>query len=461
MDSLNLSKNSIKKIESLGSLTKLNTLNLANNYLKTSDDIAAIVQVPSLAVLDIQSNRIDDIQVLDYLERLPNLKVLYLQGNPFVKEIRNYRKAVLSRLTTLTYLDDRPVFEDERRRVAAWDRGMRVGGVDAANAAEREEVDAIRAEKKARDDANFEAFGAMMRVGRAARAAREAEEELRRSRAAAGMDFGGHSGINSPLNSLSEIDSEQSPEQSQETETENDSFSSVNAASFSAEVEHATADHLIEGEDELSGEIEDFSNKEETDENRKSGGINKFTRELIMDAGPEAEELRAVRESRYVAFTAAPVTSFSAASDLPPNIAATDDAASMLVVPDLVPDLEYIISPSNPVDMTCDGEEGLERLGSKIVAAANLNVSSSSAAPGTFARLLMEARDDAVNSAVKLDFASLKVSKRAEVTTTPSQGGNDLRSTQAEDTPSFSAVVSRVRSSDSAQSLGTDVDELD
>jgi hypothetical protein len=34
--------------------------------------------------------------------------------------IRNYRKTVIAALPELKYLDERPVFEDERRLVNAW-----------------------------------------------------------------------------------------------------------------------------------------------------------------------------------------------------------------------------------------------------------------------------------------------------------------------------------------------------
>ena len=57
---------------------------------------------------------------LDALRRLPHLKCLYLRGNPLVSAARPYRKAVLAALPSLTYLDDRPVFEAERRCADAW-----------------------------------------------------------------------------------------------------------------------------------------------------------------------------------------------------------------------------------------------------------------------------------------------------------------------------------------------------
>ena len=54
---------------------------------------------------------------------MPNLKVLYLQGNGITSKIRNYRKTVIDRIPSLKYLDDRPVFEDDRRNAEAFARG--------------------------------------------------------------------------------------------------------------------------------------------------------------------------------------------------------------------------------------------------------------------------------------------------------------------------------------------------
>jgi len=37
-----------------------------------------------------------------------------------VSSMKNYRKTVVSSMPFLTYLDERPVFEDERRLINAW-----------------------------------------------------------------------------------------------------------------------------------------------------------------------------------------------------------------------------------------------------------------------------------------------------------------------------------------------------
>ncbi|ETI33908.1 hypothetical protein PPTG_05551 [Phytophthora nicotianae INRA-310] len=181
LDTLNLSQNQISCIENLGHLKQLTSLALKSNYLTTAKDVAHVLELPSLSVLDIQSNRINDTDIVDILAQLPNLKVLYLQGNEVVKHIRQYRKTMVYRCRKLKYLDDRPVFDDERRRVEAWGKALESsnGDMKAAQEAERQEMEAIRREKKERDEQNFLYFEQMMIEGRRKR--REEEERKRKA----------------------------------------------------------------------------------------------------------------------------------------------------------------------------------------------------------------------------------------------------------------------------------------
>lgn len=108
LDTINLSKNFIKKIENLSQCTKLSTLTLAHNALTTAASVEHVLEIPSLQTLDIQSNKIDDIGVLDIFSQMADLRVLYLMGNPVVKKIPHYRKTIISKCQHLRYLDDRP-----------------------------------------------------------------------------------------------------------------------------------------------------------------------------------------------------------------------------------------------------------------------------------------------------------------------------------------------------------------
>lgn len=54
---------------------------------------------------------------------MPKIAVLYMQSNQFNKKISHYRKVLITKLPTIKYIDDKPVFDDEKRFAEAWARG--------------------------------------------------------------------------------------------------------------------------------------------------------------------------------------------------------------------------------------------------------------------------------------------------------------------------------------------------
>ena len=48
---------------------------------------------------------------------------MYLTGNEIIKKIEDYRRVLIAKLPCLKYLDDRPVFKDDRRYAEAFIRG--------------------------------------------------------------------------------------------------------------------------------------------------------------------------------------------------------------------------------------------------------------------------------------------------------------------------------------------------
>jgi dynein assembly factor 1 len=148
--SLNLSNNFITRIDGLEKLKRLNTLQISKNNIGHGavDDVIELATTP-ISSLDIQDNKIWDPDVLpEVLVHMEDLRVLYLKGNPCAKRIPNYRKSTTVYCTTLKYLDDRPVFEEDRRAAEAFNRG----GLEE----ERAERRRIREENTARHDKKHE-----------------------------------------------------------------------------------------------------------------------------------------------------------------------------------------------------------------------------------------------------------------------------------------------------------------
>jgi dynein assembly factor 1 len=145
---LNLADNCIERIEGLEGL-QLDTLYLARNRIGWNgiEDLKGLLECPSLTCIDLQKNNIEDAAVLpEIFEKMPELKVLYLLDNKFAKGIKNYRKTMTVKLPKLSYLDDRPVFVEDRRHAEAFARG----GIEE----ERKERETIKQENNARDEKN-------------------------------------------------------------------------------------------------------------------------------------------------------------------------------------------------------------------------------------------------------------------------------------------------------------------
>lgn len=143
LNTLNLSDNSIKKIENLESNTKLNSLLLKRNKIgfEEGDFDGLLTLSPTVAVIDISDNKISSERIVDdYLTKIPGLRVLYLFGNECTRKISSYRKTLTYKIKNLRYIDDKPIFEDERRFAEAFGRG----GLDE----ERKERELYKQEKK-------------------------------------------------------------------------------------------------------------------------------------------------------------------------------------------------------------------------------------------------------------------------------------------------------------------------
>ncbi|KAE8608279.1 hypothetical protein XENTR_v10011447 [Xenopus tropicalis] len=169
LDTLNLSNNCIKTIENLSCLKVLSTLQIAYNQLHTLEDVQHLEDCPSIRVLDLSHNKLDDPAVINILQKMPDLHVLNLMGNELTKKIPNYRKIVTVQLQKLTYLDDRPIFPKDRACAEAWFRGGREAEKD-----EREQWE-TRERKKIQD--SIDALSEIRRAAEERRNQKEKEEK--------------------------------------------------------------------------------------------------------------------------------------------------------------------------------------------------------------------------------------------------------------------------------------------
>lgn len=87
LETLDLADNDITKVQNLACLPCLKTLNLSGNKLHTAEDIAELQQCSSLTSLDLSSNKLANPAALDVLLPMP-LALLRLTGNPLVGSTR-------------------------------------------------------------------------------------------------------------------------------------------------------------------------------------------------------------------------------------------------------------------------------------------------------------------------------------------------------------------------------------
>ena len=63
-------------------------------------DVTVVLQMACLlliaSVLDISGNKIEDPEILDIIFQMPELAVLKMNGNPFVRKVQSYRKHVIA-----------------------------------------------------------------------------------------------------------------------------------------------------------------------------------------------------------------------------------------------------------------------------------------------------------------------------------------------------------------------------
>ena len=135
LSTLNVSNNNVSHLRNVARLVELQTLQASNCKLKTLESLEELRACAALSTVDLQNNEIDGDPeaMVGLFASMPKLACLYMQGNPVVSQLRQYRKRMIASIASLAYLDDRPVFPLERRCAEAW----AAGGLDAEKAARK------------------------------------------------------------------------------------------------------------------------------------------------------------------------------------------------------------------------------------------------------------------------------------------------------------------------------------
>ncbi|KEG09049.1 putative dynein assembly factor 1, axonemal-like [Trypanosoma grayi] len=205
---LYLNNNAIDNLEGLHPLHELRALYLGNNAIQ---DCLSLPMLPALQLLDISCNsiggfegllnapgletllasrnRIQNLKGLEPLERLMTIDVSYnsiaqpgsilphlfqketlrtcvLHGNRFLESVPQYRKTLIARMPSLRFLDQLPVFPEERSCAEAFAKG----GAEA-EAAQRQENNRQEDEEKQKQ---FLFYGEARRLARGGRCPNEA-----------------------------------------------------------------------------------------------------------------------------------------------------------------------------------------------------------------------------------------------------------------------------------------------
>jgi Leucine-rich repeat (LRR) protein len=86
---LNLSNNKIKTIKNMNHLQNLENFYISKNELSTIEDLQNLLEIKSLSLLDIQNNHFSENsnELLLFLNKIENLRVLYLKGNEICRSI--------------------------------------------------------------------------------------------------------------------------------------------------------------------------------------------------------------------------------------------------------------------------------------------------------------------------------------------------------------------------------------
>ena len=95
----------LHELDNLSALPELQELYLAFNDIQ---QLSPLTESEQLQVLDLEANRVADIEQVEFLQFVPTLQELTLRGNPVVDGTPDFRQRAVEMLPHLELLDDEP-----------------------------------------------------------------------------------------------------------------------------------------------------------------------------------------------------------------------------------------------------------------------------------------------------------------------------------------------------------------
>jgi len=126
----------------------LKTLDVSHNFIVDIQDCEQVIELPSLTNFDLRENQIDTHnEIVPFFTRMQQVTCLYLAGNPCIRLISNYRRQLTVKMPNLYYLDEKPIFEDDRLCAEAFIKGGREEEVRVKNELELKKREEMRIDK--------------------------------------------------------------------------------------------------------------------------------------------------------------------------------------------------------------------------------------------------------------------------------------------------------------------------
>lgn len=156
---VDISSNFIESLEGLSSIPNLETLLASRNRVR---NLRGVEGNRKLMTIDVSKNAIErEEDIVPWILEMEGLRSCMLQGNRFVTSMQSYRKKIIAWVPSLRFMDQCPVFPEERSCAEAYAQG--------GTRAEKAQRDENRRQEEQERQRQFEFFGSQRQEARESR----------------------------------------------------------------------------------------------------------------------------------------------------------------------------------------------------------------------------------------------------------------------------------------------------